>query len=62
LHANIAYPGMEIRYTEDGTEPTLDSRLYQKPIRASQQVKLKSFDSRGRGSRTVTVKSPEASQ
>ncbi len=54
LHANAAFPGLEIRYTIDGTEPTAESELYRGPVIVSGQVKLRTFDTRGRSSRTTT--------
>jgi len=56
LQANITFPGLEIRYTTDGTEPTTKSDLYEKPVSIAGSVKLKAFDTRGRGSRTVEVR------
>jgi hexosaminidase len=53
--ANIQLPGMQIRYTTDGTEPTMNSPLYTSPIASTGIVKLRAFDSRGRGSRTVEI-------
>ncbi len=55
LRANVAFPGLEIRYTTDGGEPTADSALYQGPVAVDGSVRLKSFDTRGRGSRTAVV-------
>ena len=51
LTANVDFPGLAIRYTLDGSEPDKSSKLYDDPISASGTVKLRSFDSRGRGSR-----------
>jgi len=55
VFANIQLPGMQIRYTTDGTEPTVNSALYTSPISATGVIKLRAFDSKGRGSRTVIV-------
>jgi hexosaminidase len=55
LNANIAYPGLIIRYTTDGTEPTTESLLYENPTPVSGTVLLKSFDSAGKSSRTVQI-------
>ncbi|GAB3257584.1 family 20 glycosylhydrolase [Larkinella harenae] len=54
LKANIEYPGLSIRYTTDGSEPTAQSTLYTTPVNVSGKVKLKSFDAAGRSSRTAT--------
>lgn len=51
LKANTAFPGLSIRYTTDGTEPTAGSPLYTKPIPIKGTVRLKSFDKAGRSSR-----------
>ncbi|MFD1143316.1 family 20 glycosylhydrolase [Larkinella insperata] len=55
LKANIEYPGLSIRYTTDGSEPTAQSALYSAPVKVSGTVKLKSFDAAGRSSRTMVV-------
>ncbi len=55
LHANIDFPGLTIRYTTDGTEPGADSPIYTKPVELSGKVMLRSFDTRGRGSRISVV-------
>jgi hexosaminidase len=55
LHANIDFPGLDVRYTTDGTEPEADSPLYTGPVEVSGKVQLRSFDSRGRGSRISVV-------
>ncbi len=55
LKAAAEFPGLQIRYTLDNSEPTTQSPLYEKPFNASGTVKLKAFDTRGRGSRTITL-------
>ena len=35
VYMNAPYPGGEIRYTDDGTEPTKDSKLYTEPFTVS---------------------------
>ena len=55
VSANVAFPGLAIRYTTDGSEPDQSAVLFQQPVPQSSQIKLRSFDSRGRGSRTVNV-------
>lgn len=55
LEANTAFPGLQIRYTTDGSEPTATSIRYEGPVPVNGPVRLRSFDTRGRGSRTVIV-------
>ena len=56
LVANTAYPGMVVRYTTDGSDPTSDSPLYSEPLDiGSQIIKLSTFDSRGRSSLPTVV-------
>lgn len=60
LKANVAFPGLKIRYTQDGSEPEATSTEYVGPVRVSGSVKLRTFDTRGRGSRTVEPTSTAA--
>jgi hexosaminidase len=55
LRANIEFPGLEIRYTTDGEEPSASSTLYTEPVGVDGPVMLRAFDSAGRSSRTVIV-------
>lgn len=55
LRANVALPGLTIRYTTDGTEPTVSSPEYTEPVTVTGPVQLKTFDTQGRSSRTTTV-------
>jgi hexosaminidase len=55
LKANAAYPGLEIRYTLDGTEPTTESLLYTKEVPVKTGVTLRCFDAAGKGSRSVKL-------
>jgi hexosaminidase len=52
--ANSGLPGFTIRYTTDGTTPTLNSPVYTKPISAP-NVKLGLFNAAGRSGRISTV-------
>ncbi|MEZ5071513.1 MAG: chitobiase/beta-hexosaminidase C-terminal domain-containing protein [Bacteroidales bacterium] len=56
LYANVDFPGLEVRYTTDGSEPGPASTLYEGPVEASGTILLRSFDTRGRGSRISEVK------
>lgn len=55
VYANIQLPGLAIRYTTDGTEPTTNSALYTEPINQKGSFKFRAFDSKGRGGRTIQI-------
>ena len=55
LHANLSFPGMIIRYTTDGSDPDEGSSEYTQPVQVSGTVKLRAFDTRGRGGRVVSL-------
>ena len=59
LYANSEFPGLEIRYTTDGSEPVRTSTLYTLPVEVNGVIKLKTFNTKGRGSRTSTLNKPE---
>lgn len=58
LKANAAYPGLEIRYTLDGSEPTSQSLLYTHEVPVTTNVTLRCFDSAGKGSRSIKLNGP----
>jgi hexosaminidase len=57
LKVNVALPGLPVRYTTDGTTPTSASPRYTGPARVDDgaTIKLRTFDTLGRGGRVVTV-------
>lgn len=57
MKANVAFPGLTIRYTLDGSKPTVKSNEYTQPVAVSATpvIKLRTFNTTGRGSRTVTI-------
>ena len=55
LSANVAYPGLTIRYTTDGSEPNEKSMEYKGPVNAPDGIVLKAFDASGKSSRSVQV-------
>lgn len=56
LKANIAFPGLDIRYATDGDSPTTDSPIYNKALEVKGPVRLKAFDAAGKSSRVVTLR------
>ncbi|MDR8391086.1 carbohydate-binding domain-containing protein [Aliifodinibius sp. S!AR15-10] len=54
ISANVQMPGFTIRYTTDGSEPDINSKIYAGPINAS-SAKLRVFSRNGRGGRTVEI-------
>ncbi len=55
LIANIEFPGLELRYTTDGSEPNVNSIKYDGPVDVSGQVRMKAFDASGKSSRTSII-------
>ncbi len=55
VKANVQLPGLTIRYTTDGSEPTASSAIYSQPISVSKGMKFRVFNGAGRGGRTVEV-------
>lgn len=55
VKANVQLPGLTIRYTTDGSEPTSKSTIYTQPIPVSKNIKMKVFGTNDRGSKTVEV-------
>jgi len=53
--ANVQLPGLTIRYTTDGSEPTANSAIYSQPLPVSKRIKMKVFGANGRAGRTVEV-------
>ena len=61
LMANTSLPGLIIRYTTDGTKPTISSSVFKEPFLVdSAIIKLKAFTSNGRSSRTTSVENKSA--
>ena len=57
IKMNTAYPGFQIRYTLDGSEPTASSPLYDKPIPdEGKTIRAACFNSSGRCGMTSTYK------
>jgi hexosaminidase len=53
LMANIEFPGLELRFTTDGTEPDISSTLYAAPVEVNSPIRMKAFDSSEKASREI---------
>jgi hexosaminidase len=51
VHANVAFPGLVIRYSIKGADRDSSAAAYHGPISANSSVEMRSFDTRGRSSR-----------
>lgn len=58
--ANIQFPGLTIRYTTNGKEPTITSARYTTPIPNKGVIRFRAFNSAGRGGRSVEVNTIKA--
>jgi hexosaminidase len=59
VEANIQFPGLTLRYTTNGQEPNPISPIYKGPIPATGPIKLRLFDTRNRGGRTIEASGME---
>ena len=57
LYANSAFPGLNIKYTLDGSLPDIESMDYNSPVKLNQDdiVNLRLFDNRDRGGYPIQV-------
>ena len=55
LKANVEFPGLDLRYTTDGSDPTIESSLFTGPVEISGTIKMRAFDTAGNSSRTSTI-------
>jgi hexosaminidase len=55
LKANISFPGITIRYTTDGTEPDINSPVYNEPVKVNGKVLIRAFAPNGRPGRSWSV-------
>lgn len=53
LKANVLYPGLTIRYTTDGSEPAIQSKVFTGEMNDVHGIALRAFNQAGRGGRTV---------
>ena len=59
VKANIQQPGFVIRYTTDGTEPTINSEIYTKPIENKGKMILATFSNNGRKGKSTIIENKE---
>nr|WP_295924015.1 family 20 glycosylhydrolase [uncultured Dyadobacter sp.] len=52
---NSQYPGLAIRYTTDGTSPTINSALYTSPLTSKGNYLFRTFTPKGNSSRIMRV-------
>ncbi len=55
VHANIQLPGMEIRYTKNGSDPVSGSAIYSSPLNEKGKFRFAAFDVSGRRGRIVGI-------
>ena len=57
LYANTVFPGLNIKYTLDGSNPNESSQTFISPIKIdkSDVVNLRLFDNNGRGGNSIIV-------
>ena len=55
VHANIQLPGLEIRYTRDGSDPVAGSTIYTDPLTEKGKFRFAAFDVSGRKGRVVGI-------
>ena len=57
LYANTVFPGLDIKYTLDGSEPTFTSNTYESPFEVQDDdiINLRLFDKTGRGGNAILV-------
>lgn len=57
LYANSAFPGLNIKYTLDGSLPNFESMSYTNPVKINKDdiVNLRLFDNKGRGGYSIQV-------
>jgi hexosaminidase len=58
--ANVQFPGLTIRYSTDGKEPTVNSDEYTAPIPNKGAIRFKAFNAVGRGGRSTEVNQVKA--
>jgi hexosaminidase len=55
VKANIQQPGFVIRYTTDGSEPTINNEIYTKPLEVKGKITLAAFSNYGRKGKSTEI-------
>lgn len=55
VKANIQQPGFVIRYTANGAKPTINSKIYTKPIEDKGKITLAAFSNNGRKGKSTVI-------
>lgn len=55
VFVNMELPGFEVRYSEDGSEPTVNSKLYKEPIPYKTGMIFRAFNSQGDSSLPISL-------
>jgi hexosaminidase len=58
VRASVELPGFTLRYTTDGSEPTLRSAELRGPIPLKADVRVAAFDTTGRKGHTARLAAP----
>jgi hexosaminidase len=58
VRVNLQLPGFTIRYTTDGREPSVKSKIYNGPITGKGAITLRAFNTKGRGGKSTTIMNP----
>jgi hexosaminidase len=58
VRANLQLPGFTIRYTTDGREPSVKSKIYNGPITNKGTIVLRAFNTKGRGGKSTIIMNP----
>lgn len=53
VRTNTDVPGFQIRYTTDGSVPTVKSKLYQQPVPQTKELRFRAFNNLGRGGKVA---------
>jgi len=55
LYTNVSFPGLEVRYTTDGSEPSATSALWSEPVAVEGSIRIRAFNKKGRGGKSFVI-------